>query len=493
VSVRAALLLAVVGALLAAAPAGAAPALVPLGTFESPTYVTGPPGDDTRVFVVERAGRIRILRDGAERPQPFLDLAADTRSAGSEQGLLSMAFAPDYAASGRFFVYLTAEPDGHIEVREYRRSAQPDVADPTVRRTLVRIPHPTYANHNGGQLRVGPDGMLWIGTGDGGGGNDPFQNAQDLRSELGKILRVTLDGAIPADNPFPGSRVWAYGVRNPWRFSFDRLTGDLVIGDVGQGAREEVDVAPAPERGRAANWGWPCFEGTRTNADTAQPCTAPGALPPFLERRHAADGYCSITGGYVVRDPRLPTLAGRYLFGDFCRPAIQSVALGDASGAQSTGLSVDGLSSFGEDACGRIYVASLTGPVYRLQDGAATTCTSTGAPPAQDAAAPGLDVRLHGARRLGARRRMSVAVGCDEPCEIRVRARLPGLAKLSARHVDAAGGETVRLRPALSRAEARRVRRARRGRRVQLKVTVQAADAAGNVAQDRRRRRLPAR
>jgi glucose/arabinose dehydrogenase len=495
VSVRA-LLAAAAVALLAAAPAAAAPRLVPLGTFDNPTYVTGPPGDDTRVFVVERPGRIRVVRGGALLARPFLDVAAQVRSVGGEQGLLSMTFAPDYATSGRFFVYFTAEPDGHIEVREYRRSADPDVADPAVQRTLLRIPHPTFANHNGGQLQIGPDGMLWIGTGDGGGRDDPHQNAQDRSSELGKLLRVTLDGAIPADNPFPGSRIWAYGLRNPWRFSFDRATGALFIGDVGQSRVEEVDLAPAPGLAKGANWGWPCFEGTRTNTDTTLPCTAPGARAPFLERSHfEPDNFCSITGGYVVRDPGLPTLAGRYLFGDYCQPAIISVSPGNAGGARSTGLRVDRLSSFGEDTCGRIYAASLTGPVYRLQDGAATTCTSTGPPPPppDDVAAPALDVTLAGWRKLGPRRRMRVRVECGEDCHAVVRARLPGLARLTTREADLTRGDEVQLRLKLSRREARRVRRARRGREVLLKVGVRASDAAGNMARDRHRRRLPER
>jgi hypothetical protein len=410
-----------------------------------------------------------------------------------------MAFAPDYATTGRFFVYLTSQPAGDVEVREYRRSASdPNRAEPTVRNTLIDVAHPTFLNHNGGQLQVGPDGMLWIGTGDGGGRDDPNGNAQDLGSELGKLLRVTLDGAIPADNPF-GTRVWAYGLRNPWRFSFDRANGDLVIGDVGQGAREEIDVARAPGLGKGANWGWPCLEGTRVNTDTTQPCSAPGAVPPFLERSHSApDDFCSITGGYVVRDPRLPTLAGRYLFGDFCATGIESVALSDARTARPAGLEAPQLSSFGEDTCGRVYVASLAGTVYRIEDAAPVSCTGGTTPPpggsaGGDTAPPPLDVALEGARKLGGNRAMSVHATCGEACHVRVRARFPGLAKLSVREADVAAGEDVELRPRLTRAEARRVRRARDGRRLLLKVTVHATDAAGNLASEPRRRRLPAR
>ncbi len=227
-----------------AAPAHAAPELVKLGDFPSPTYATSAPDDGNRIYVVEKAGTIRVAGQAA----PFLDLTADTLSSDSERGLLSMAFAPDYATSGRLYVYLTTTPAGEIQIREYRRSAaDPSVADPATARPLVSIPHADAANHNGGQLQFGPDGKLYAGDGDGGGGNDQFHHSQDAASLLGKLLTI--------DTAAGGATIVAKGLRNPWRFSFDRATGQLVIGDVGQDAYEEIDA------GLAANYGWPCKEG----------------------------------------------------------------------------------------------------------------------------------------------------------------------------------------------------------------------------------------
>jgi hypothetical protein len=346
------------------------PELALVGTFSSPTYLTAPPGDAERLFVVEQGGRIRVVRNGATLPTAFLDLTSLVLS-GGERGLLSMAFAPDYASTGRFYVYYTARsPAGQVVIAEYRRSSNPDVADSTTARPVVTIPHP-LSNHNGGQLQFGPDGYLYIGTGDGGGAGDPDGNGQNLESLLGKILRINPAGApytIPADNPFVGQagrdEIWSYGLRNPWRFSFDRQTGDLVIGDVGQGNWEEIDFAPAGAgRGRGANFGWDCWEGR----SPFEGCTAPGHVPPVWQYSHARG--CSITGGYVARDPALASLHGRYVYGDYCTARVWSVALGvpDARDDRHTGLNVPSLYSFGEDACGRVYALSGGGAVYRLQ------------------------------------------------------------------------------------------------------------------------------
>jgi hypothetical protein len=236
------------------------PELALVGTFSSPTYLTAPPGDAERLFVVEQGGQIRVVRNGATLTTAFLDLTSLVLS-GGERGLLSMAFAPDYASSGPFYVYYTARsPTGQVVIAEYRRSPNPDVADSTTARPVLTIPHP-LSNHNGGQLQFGPDGYLYIGTGDGGGAGDPDGNGQNLETLLGKILRINPAGApytIPADNPFVGQagrdEIWSYGLRNPWRFSFDRQTGDLVVGDVGQGNWEEIDFVPVGAgRGRGAN------------------------------------------------------------------------------------------------------------------------------------------------------------------------------------------------------------------------------------------------
>jgi hypothetical protein len=346
------------------------PELALVGTFSSPTYLTAPPGDAERLFVVEQAGRIRVARNGRVLPTAFLDLTSLVLS-GGERGLLSMAFAPDYASSGRFYVYYTARsPAGQVVIAEYRRSPNPDVSDSTTARPLLTIPHP-LSNHNGGQLQFGPDGYLYIGTGDGGGAGDPDGNGQNLESLLGKILRINPAGApytIPADNPFVGQagrdEIWSYGLRNPWRFSFDRQTGDLVIGDVGQGNWEEIDFVPVGAgRGRGANFGWDCWEG-RAQFEN---CAAPGHVPPVWQYSHSRG--CSITGGYVVRDPALAPLHGRYVYGDVCAAPLWSVALGapDARDDRQIGLTVPSLYSFGEDACGRVYALSGGCAVYRLQ------------------------------------------------------------------------------------------------------------------------------
>ena len=342
-----------------------------IGTFDAPTYVTAPPGDRRRVFVVEQPGTIRVVRAGRRLRRPFLDIRGDV-SSGGERGLLSMAFAPDYARTRRFYVYFT-DTAGHTRVQEFRRSRRsPDRADRSSRRQVLFQAQP-FANHNGGQLQFGPDGLLYIGLGDGGSGGDPFGNGQSLGTLLGKILRIDPERSggrpytVPRTNPFvsrAGARgeIYAYGLRNPWRFSFDRRTGDLSIADVGQNEVEEVDFV-REGRGRGANFGWNVFEGRRRFAAG----TAPGHVPPVLQTFHSA-GNCSITGGYIVRDRSLGSLFGRYLYGDFCRTGIRSARLrpGRARGDRATSLSVRSLSSFGEDARGRIYAASLDGPVYRI-------------------------------------------------------------------------------------------------------------------------------
>jgi Glucose / Sorbosone dehydrogenase len=352
----------------AAARAGAR--LVRVGSFDSPLYVTAPPGDRRRLFVVEQTGRIRVLVGGKRRATPFLDLSPDITS-GGEQGLLSMAFAPDYAASGRFYVYFT-DRSGNIRVEQFQRShASSDRADRGSRRQVLLVPHPE-TNHNGGPLQFGPDGYLYIGIGDGGSEGDPHGYGPNVNTLLGKILRIEpLAGGgyrSPASNPFAGRggrpEIYAYGLRNPWRFSFDRKTGDLYIGDVGQDKYEEIDYA---RNGSALgrDYGWSCWEG-RHRFNTSRRC--PNPTPPVLEYSHAG-GACSVTGGVVVRDRRLRALAGRYLYGDYCTGVVRSFRIvnGKATGDRGVGLTVPSLSSFGQDAGGRVYAVSLNGPVYRLQ------------------------------------------------------------------------------------------------------------------------------
>jgi glucose/arabinose dehydrogenase len=353
--------------------------LVAVGRFSSPLYLTAPRGDRSRVFVVEQGGRIRLVKGGKVRKAPFLDVSSQLVS-GGEQGLLGLAFAPDYAQSRRFYVHYSAKGSGDTRIVEYRARSNGDSADPGTARVVLTQDQPE-SNHNGGQLAFGPDGLLYIGLGDGGGGNDQHGergNAQNRGTLLGKILRIdprASDGkaySIPADNPFAGQggargEIYSYGLRNPWRFSFDRSTGALAIGDVGQNAVEEIDWV-AKGRGRGANFGWRPFEGTKRIFPGED---APGHIKPLIQKQHS-DGWCSITGGYVVRDPGLSALRGRYLYGDFCEGKIRAARLGSrgASGDRDLGLrKIADLSSFGEDARGRIYVVSLSGPVYRLTQG----------------------------------------------------------------------------------------------------------------------------
>jgi glucose/arabinose dehydrogenase len=345
--------------------------LVRVANFEQPLYVTAATGDARRLYVVQRTGRVMLLLDGHKRSQPFLDLSRSVTTSGSEQGLLGLAFAPDYVRSGLFYVDYTSA-GGDIEIVQYRRSASsPNRVDPVSARTVLRIEHHTFPNHNGGQLAFGPEGDLYIGVGDGGSEDDPDNNGQNTDTPLGKILRIAPKPGggytIPSTNPFVGQagkrpEIWAYGLRNPWRFSFDRTSGAMIIGDVGQDQQEEVDLVPAGS-GAGANYGWSVWEGDRRN----KPGTAAHAIAPTLVASHS-DGYCAIIGGYVVRDRSLPSLYGRYLFGDYCRPKIESVEFADgkASGLKATGLKVSATSSLGEDARGRIYITSLNGPLYRI-------------------------------------------------------------------------------------------------------------------------------
>ena len=354
-------------ALLPACSADARVHLLRIGSFAAPIYVAAPPGDASRVFVVERAGRIVVVRGGRKLRTPFLDIRGRV-SEGGERGLLSMAFAPDYATSGRFYVYYT-DNSGDIRVVQFRRSSNPDRALRGSARNVIRIEHSQFNNHNGGQLEFGPDGLLYVGVGDGGSEGDPNNTGQNLGTLLGKILRIDPHAGggygIPSGNPFSGSgrrsEIYAYGLRNPWRFSFDRATGALAIGDVGQDRFEEIDYE---SRGAALgkNFGWSHFEGFRRFKSGSTPTYA----PPVLVRSHAA-GFCAIVGGYVVRDGS-SSLNGRYVYGDLCNSRLYSVRLhsGGASGNRALPVRVGNLVSFGEDARGRVYAVSLSGPVYRL-------------------------------------------------------------------------------------------------------------------------------
>jgi glucose/arabinose dehydrogenase len=343
-----------------------------LGDFDRPLYVTQAPGDRRDLFVVEQTGQVEVITPKGTASTPFLDLHDEVSCCG-EQGLLSIAFAPEYERSGLVYADYT-DRAGNARVVEYRRSTDdPLTVDPASRRVVLRV-HEPFPNHNGGLLMFGPDRLLYIGLGDGGSEGDPDRNGQNLETLLGKLLRIDprpyggKPYSIPASNPFvnrAGARpeIYSYGLRNPWRFSFDRLTGNLAIGDVGQDRWEEVDLVRRGQ-GRGANFGWSAFEGVaRFNKDQS----APNAVAPVLVYSH--DHGCSVTGGYVVRDPSLQSLYGRYLYGDYCTGQLRSFsAVPDkrATDDRPLGLQIPALSSFGEDDAGRIYATSLNGPVYRL-------------------------------------------------------------------------------------------------------------------------------
>jgi len=353
----------------AARPAGDGQVrLEKVGDFDQPDYVTQPPGSRD-LYVVERQGTVRIVRDGQVLSSPALDIRDRVTSDGEEQGLLSVAFPPDFQTSHQAYAYYTGkDQDQHVVAFTV---ADDGSFDAESERPILHMDD-FASNHNGGLLLFGPDGRLYIGTGDGGIADDPHRNGQNTDSLLGKILRIDPrpgDGrpySVHAPGPLgKGARpeVCDYGLRNPWRFSFDRGSGALLIGDVGQNTVEEVDYVPA-ERVCGDNFGWSAFEGNdRFNQDQ----TAPNAAAPILTYSHS-EGGCSVTGGYVVRDHSLPSLYGRYVYGDFCEGDLRSLkpATPEARDDRSLGLHVSSLSSFGEDDAGHVYVVSLSGPVYRL-------------------------------------------------------------------------------------------------------------------------------
>jgi glucose/arabinose dehydrogenase len=345
-----------------ARPATRGVGLKQIGNFENPLYVTGAPGFPKLLFVVEQGGTVQVLRNGHKQARPFLDVH-DLISIGSERGLLSIAFPPAYKRSGRFYVYST-DPEGNLRIDEFKRRSATRAARGS-RRAIVRIPHPVNSNHNGGQLQFLGD-FLYFGTGDGGSGGDPPNNAQDRQSPLGKLLWIDprQAGAKP--------QVYSYGLRNPFRFSFDRVTTPgqprIVIGDVGQNRFEEVDYTTV-NAAQGANFGWDAFEGFAPYEDENSGTDDPGGtVKPIFAYPHDRGGSCAIVGGYVVADPHLTSLYKRYVYADLCEGELRSFvpSLGGASDEHKLGLSVSEPSSFGEDDRGRVYVCSLDGPVYRL-------------------------------------------------------------------------------------------------------------------------------
>jgi glucose/arabinose dehydrogenase len=341
-----------------------------------PLYLTAPAGDVSRLFIVEKTGTIRIVKDGTLIPDPFLDISGQV-SAGDEQGLLGLAFPPDYDSSGRFVVHYT-DVAGDTRVSVFQVSPNPDVADGSSEQIILSADQP-FPNHNGGQIVFGPDGFLYLGLGDGGGSGDPEGRGQDLSELLASILRIDVQSgtsyAVPQDNPFVGQQpavraeVWSYGLRNPWRFSFDRANGDLYIADVGQNNIEEVDVAPAASGGKGVNYGWSIMEGNQCYA--GRQCDQTGLTLPTFQYSHA-DG-CSIIGGSVYRGAALPALQGLYFYGDFCQGWVHSFRYVDGTATEVTDWpalrTASPLTSFGEDAAGELYVLESSGRVSRIVAG----------------------------------------------------------------------------------------------------------------------------
>jgi hypothetical protein len=416
--------------------------LQPIGNFERPDYVTSSPADPDRLLVAEREGKVFEVSGGVTRQ--IADLSALITCCESERGLDSIALAPDFESSARFYVAYTGSVDaGGAEGDVHLDSFRPDPAAPgtLLREPILSLDHAAELNHNAGSLQFGPDGKLYVAVGDGGGAGDPSANAQNTEVLFGKILRIDpRPGQMPpytspVDNPFFGvagrDEIWAYGLRNAWRFSFDRLSGDMIIGDVGQGSREEVDFASSPGGGvvggAGANYGWNCREGLLAYSDPAEACQTAGSFSdPVFDYVHQnpADGAafgCSIIGGYVVRDRSLGDLYGRYVYADYCVGRIRSLLLpgatsGVASDDRFDGIVVPKPTSFGEDSCGRLYVASEGGTVYRLVGSMPAVCGPMSAPGLPTAAGSDTARRSHlRLRAKGAGRRLKI-VAQVSPC-----------------------------------------------------------------------------
>ena len=342
--------------------------------LSAPVFLTAPAGDP-RLFIVEQAGTIRIVQSGNVLSTPFLDITSSVAS-GGERGLLSMAFDPLYASTGFFFIYFT-DLNGDIAIERYQvSSGDPNLANPSPLRILT-IPHRDFPNHNGGLVTFGPDGFLYLGTGDGGGGGDTLGNGQNLNALLGKLLRIDVSNAssvqpyaIPSTNPFAGQigrrgEIWAYGLRNPWRYAFDAATDFLYIGDVGQNRMEEVDVAAAATAG--LNYGWNITEGTLCYPNA--PCNTEGLTLPVLEYAHDASGGCAIIGGRVYLGNAIPELQGRYFYSDLCSGWLRSFVYSNGTAIEKTdwGITNAGqILSFGEDAQGELYMLASSGTIYKV-------------------------------------------------------------------------------------------------------------------------------
>ncbi len=354
------------------------------GGFSQPLYLTAPAGDTNRLFIVEQSSAmIKIIKNGTVLATPFLNIDPKV-SSGGEGGLLGLAFHPNYASNGFFYVNYT-DNSGDTVIARYKVSANPDIADPSSEQIVMTVDQP-FSNHNGGMLAFSPnDDHLYIGLGDGGSSNDPGNRAQDGETELGKMLRIDVGNGdkftAASDNPFGGdpdflNTIWSLGLRNPWRYSFDRLNGDLYIADVGQGMREEISFQPGSSQG-GENYGWRCMEGKACTGLTGCTCNSPALTLPLHDYTHSG-GNCSVTGGYVYRGAAIPDLDGTYFFADFCTGRIWSFVRSGNTVSQFTertaelqpvtGETINNVSSFGEDDKGEIYIIDRDGEIFKIVD-----------------------------------------------------------------------------------------------------------------------------
>lgn len=350
--------------------------------FKDPLFLTSPPGDNERLFVLEQnTGRIKIIKTGVVLDTPFLDIGR-LASQGGERGLLGLAFHPNYSEYGFFFINYT-DNKGDTVISRYKVSDNPDIADPKSSMVVTKADQP-YSNHNGGMIAFGPDGYLYIGHGDGGSADDPKNVSQDGQNPLGKMLRIDVDGdepySVPEDNPFVNdpdtlNTIWATGLRNPWRFSFDSKTGDIYIADVGQYNIEEISFQPAGSKG-GENYGWRCMEGDRCTGLDGCVCNSPELTGPIHQYKHK-NGNCSITGGYVYRGSDIPELDGTYFFGDFCTGNIWSFKWdgqkmtefkerNEDLRPEQKGKSINFITSFGQDASGELYILDKGGEIFKI-------------------------------------------------------------------------------------------------------------------------------
>jgi glucose/arabinose dehydrogenase len=458
------LLLTTLAVLLLGATAAQAASLQTVGTFAEPMFVTSSPTEPSRLFVAERDGRVMEVKNGAVTT--FADIRSQVDCCPDDRGLQTIAVAPDFATSGRFYLDYT-DHAGNIVIAEMRASGAS--APLSSLRPLLTIPFAADANHYGGQIEIGPDGNLWISTGDGGHGGDgpgdEYHNAQNRESLLGKLLRIdpspsgALPYTVPAGNPFPAATapynaIWSYGLRNPWRFSFDPASGQVVIADVGEEISEEVD-ALGVAASAGANFGWNCREGLLPGPATDPECASAGPFvdPVFAYGHQKTDGAwgCAIIGGYVVRDAGVPELDGRYVYADFCTAAIRSISLANPASDRSEGLSVGEATSFGRDSCGRVYVVARSGPVSRLTGSGTSNCEAAGRRASR--------VRVKAVRRKVQRGSKATIKVWVAPCAGRVGTRVElfrGKSRLGSRKLNRRCA--VRFHPRIARPGAFRVK-----------------------------------